>query len=530
MGQFRRQVIARIRNSLGLEPSVNYWVVTIVRASVQVGPTSSAMSWCHGLSQLVTWAMYLINLILSWLQSCSERSLPIEHAAGQFHLSFRVRRRIASTLSPMRRSEWRLPWYLRMQSITIFVTMRCCLTEPSMSSHVIPSVYFPAKVAWLLGAFFLSWDVDNVSVRAGSKGTGGRNAVTCSESQRNRCMRLDKSQLSFRARPVSQTGRLSLVHYSDCCRSKTSNVSSEFGLPAIVSAPFCLFVQYFLNHFAQSREVNLHSIPVDYIACVWLQPIFIFTIVACGCVKWWQRANSVASVACCDMRWPSTLDSTLHILHFKNSELLARTKFINAIVPKNRAGMEPYQWCFRVHILKISENQNQRLIYNSNSLSRENIHSYLPLTRTPGSANPRYLIWPNWKMQVPKNTAEKHFLIIRWLRVWVPHGPFGVLVSDPPSLHVEASSHLPVRQLWLDPHTCNLDKSLSDSFDQSCGRIRSVIMPMVVMKQKCIKPEPLGLGILSSQFEVGPIQQQRHSRSYFIASRRATNLYGIFRT
>jgi hypothetical protein len=90
-------------------------------------------------------------------------------------------------------------------------------------------------------------------------------------------MRLDKSQ---------KARRLSLVHYSDCCRSKTSNVSSEFGLPAIVSAPFGLFVQYFLNHFAQSQEVNLHSIPVDYIACVWLQPIFIVTIVASGCVKW----------------------------------------------------------------------------------------------------------------------------------------------------------------------------------------------------------------------------------------------------
>ena len=174
-------------------------------------------------------------------------------------------------------------------------------------------------------------------------------------------MRLDKSQLSFRARPVSQTllkaGRLSLVHYSDSsCRSKTSNVSSiEFGLPAIVSAPilrrpviatcdgppFGLFAQYFLNHFAQSQEVNLH--PFLSISL----PAFGFSPFSSS--RLWLLAASIGDnvqtpwqvwhvVTCGDPP-----HSTLHILHFKNSELLTRTKFINAIVPKNRAGMEPYQ-------------------------------------------------------------------------------------------------------------------------------------------------------------------------------------------
>ena len=32
-------------------------------------------------------------------------------------------------------------------------------------------------------------------------------------------------------------------------------------------------------------------------------------------VKWWQRANLVAGMSCCDMRWRSTLHSTLHTLH-----------------------------------------------------------------------------------------------------------------------------------------------------------------------------------------------------------------------
>ena len=37
-----------------------------------------------------------------------------------------------------------------------------------------------------------------------------------------------------------------------------------------------------------------------------------------GCVKWWQRANRVAGVACCDMRWHSThyIPNTPHTPHF----------------------------------------------------------------------------------------------------------------------------------------------------------------------------------------------------------------------
>ena len=104
---------------------------------------------------------------------------------------------------------------------------------------------------------------------------------------------------------------------------------------------FVLFVQYFLNHFAQSQEVNLH--PFLSISL----PAFGFSPFSSS--RLWLLAASIGDnvqtpwqvwhvVTCGDPP-----HSTLHILHFKNSELLTRTKFINAIVPKNRAGKEPYQ-------------------------------------------------------------------------------------------------------------------------------------------------------------------------------------------
>ena len=232
---------------------------------------------------------------------------------------------------------------------------------PYWTIHVIPSLYSPAKVAWLLGAFFLSWDVDNVSVRAGSKGTaGGRNAVTCRASQRNRCIATRQKPTFFSGSTCvsdSLEGRKTIlgpllgllpIQNLKCLQYRVRPARHSFGphpsAPVIATCdgpPFGLFAQYFLiilhkvrkSIYSPFRSITLPAFGFSPFSSsrLWLVAVSSGDNVQIP----WQVWHAVT----CD----DTPHSTLHILHLKKCRAVGQMrKFRQTVRPRLVQSFKPW--------------------------------------------------------------------------------------------------------------------------------------------------------------------------------------------